>query len=86
MAAGLGLAAAKKLGLLAVILAFGKKFIVFVLAGAAAVGRWFSSIFGGKTRKKALPPAVFPASGGADAGSADSAVQQPADKQDPTVK
>ncbi|HVZ29099.1 MAG TPA: DUF2167 domain-containing protein [Asticcacaulis sp.] len=53
VAAGLGLAVAKKLGLLAVILAFGKKIIVFVLAGLAAIGRWFSSLFGGKKKKAA---------------------------------
>ncbi len=56
VAAGLGLAAAKKLGLLAVILAFGKKIIVFVLAGFAAIGRWFSSIFGKKKKAAAAAP------------------------------
>jgi uncharacterized membrane-anchored protein len=56
VAAGLGLAAAKKLGLLAIILAFGKKGIVLVLAAFAAIGRWFSSIFG-KGKKSVSPVA-----------------------------
>ncbi len=38
VAAGVGIAAAKKLGFLAIALAFGKKFIVLILAGAA--GLW----------------------------------------------
>jgi len=58
VAAGLGVAAAKKLGLLAVILAFGKKGIVLVLAAFAAIGRWFSSTFGKK--KKGVSPVPRP--------------------------
>ncbi len=58
VAAGLGLAAAKKLGLLAVILAFGKKLIVVIVAAFAAIGRWFASIFGKK--KKAVSPVPRP--------------------------
>ncbi len=56
VAAGLGVVAAKKLGLLALILAFGKKIIIFVLAGAAAVARWFSSIFGKKKKAATTAP------------------------------
>ena len=82
VAAGLGLAAAKKLGLLAVILAFGKKIIVFVMAGLAAIGRWFSSIFGGKKKQAAALP---PSSASPSPDAADP-VQQVADKQDPTVQ
>ncbi len=59
VAAGLGVAAAKKLGLLAVILAFGKKAIVLVLAAFAAIGRWFSTRFGKK--KKGVSPVPRPA-------------------------
>ncbi len=81
VAAGLGLAAAKKLGLLAVILAFGKKIFVFLMAGFAAIGRWFSARFG---KKKAATVAAPPSSPPADA--ADPGVQQVADKQDPTVQ
>jgi uncharacterized membrane-anchored protein len=40
VAAGLGVLAVKKLGLLAVILAFGKKFIVILAAAAAGAGAW----------------------------------------------
>lgn len=54
VAAGLGVAAAKKLGLLAVILAFGKKLIIVIVAAFAAIGRWFASVFGKK--KKATSP------------------------------
>jgi uncharacterized membrane-anchored protein len=53
VAAGVGVAVAKKLGLLALILAFGKKAIVFILAAGAAAARWSGSIFGRK--KKAAP-------------------------------
>jgi uncharacterized membrane-anchored protein len=41
VAAGLGVAAVKKFGLLAVILAFGKKIILFIVAAVAGVGAWF---------------------------------------------
>jgi hypothetical protein len=47
VAAGVGVAAAKKLGLLAVILAFGKKFIVLIIAGLALLGGVFRRFFGG---------------------------------------
>ncbi|WP_162233296.1 DUF2167 domain-containing protein [Sphingomonas sp. Leaf33] len=40
VAAGVGAAAVKKLGLLAIILAFGKKFFVLVIAAVAAGGRY----------------------------------------------
>ena len=41
----MGAAAAKKLGLLAVLLAFGKKFIVLIAAGAVVLGRWAMGLF-----------------------------------------
>jgi uncharacterized membrane-anchored protein len=46
VATGLGVAAAKKLGLLAVILAFGKKLIVLIVAAGAAIAAWFRRSFG----------------------------------------
>jgi uncharacterized membrane-anchored protein len=41
VAAGVGLAIAKKLGFLGVILLFGKKFLVVILAAMAGAGAWF---------------------------------------------
>lgn len=58
VAAGLGLAAAKKFGLLAVLLAFGKKFIVIILAALAGIGRWAMGLFGKKKLNEAPPKAV----------------------------
>lgn len=55
VAAGLGLAAAKKLGLLAVILAFGKKFIVLIIAAFAGAGAWFKRQWARLTGKP-VPP------------------------------
>jgi uncharacterized membrane-anchored protein len=46
VAAGIGVAAAKKLGLLAVILAFGKKFIILIVAAGAAIAARFRRLFG----------------------------------------
>lgn len=40
VAAGVGVAAAKKLGLFGILLAFGNKFFVLILAGGAAVVAW----------------------------------------------
>jgi len=45
VAAGVGVAAAKKLGMLGLILAFGKKFIVLVLALGAGVAGWIRKRF-----------------------------------------
>jgi uncharacterized membrane-anchored protein len=42
LAAGVGLAVAKKAGLLGVILLFGKKFIVLILAAFGGAGAWIS--------------------------------------------
>lgn len=46
VAAGMGAAAAKKLGLLGAILAFGKKFIVLILGAFAIAGNWVRKFFG----------------------------------------
>jgi uncharacterized membrane-anchored protein len=45
VAAGVGVAAAKKLGLLAIILAFGKKFFLLVLLAFAGAGTWIKRRF-----------------------------------------
>lgn len=47
VAAGAGVAAAKKLGFLAILLGFGKKFIVLLLAGVAALGGYVRRLLGG---------------------------------------
>ena len=70
VAAGLGLAAVKKFGLLAVILAFGKKFIIVIAAAAAGVGAWFKrqwSRLRGRPVAPRATPAPSHALGGADA-------------------
>ena len=48
VAAGVGVAAAKKLGFLAIVLGFGKKFLVVFAVAAAAAKRFFGKIFGKK--------------------------------------
>jgi uncharacterized membrane-anchored protein len=53
VAAGLGVAAAKKLGLLALILVFAKKAFVLVAAGAAGVWAWVRRRLGLAKRKPA---------------------------------
>jgi uncharacterized membrane-anchored protein len=52
VAAGLGVAVAKKLGLLAILLVVLKKGFVFILAGLAAAGRWFGGVFGLKPKPR----------------------------------
>jgi uncharacterized membrane-anchored protein len=47
VAAGVGVAAAKKLGILGIILAFGKKFIFLIIAGLAVVAGALRKLFGG---------------------------------------
>jgi uncharacterized membrane-anchored protein len=49
IAAGVGAAAAKKAGLIAILLAFGKKFIILIIAGFAAFGAWLRRLFGRKS-------------------------------------
>ncbi|QPQ55890.1 DUF2167 domain-containing protein [Allosphingosinicella flava] len=48
VAAGVGVAAAKKLGLLALLLAFGKKFLVLILVGATGIWRWLRNHLKGR--------------------------------------
>jgi uncharacterized membrane-anchored protein len=57
VAAGVGVVIAKKVGLIGLILLFGKKAIVLVVAAGAAIARWFGSIFGRKKKKAAQTPA-----------------------------
>ena len=53
VAAGIGLVVAKKVGLLGVLLLFAKKGFIIIAGAFAAIGRWFSGIFG---KKKAPLP------------------------------
>ncbi|URW75501.1 DUF2167 domain-containing protein [Sphingomonas donggukensis] len=46
VAAGVGVAAAKKLGLLAILLGFGKKFIILLVLAGGAILRWGRRLFG----------------------------------------
>jgi uncharacterized membrane-anchored protein len=57
IAGGAVAAIAQKTGLLALILAFGKKFIVLILAGFAAIGRGAMRLFGGGKSKQDPPDA-----------------------------
>jgi len=47
VAAGVGVVAAKKLGLIAIILAFGKKFLILIIAVFGGVGAWVKRRFTG---------------------------------------
>jgi uncharacterized membrane-anchored protein len=58
VAAGVGVAAAKKLGLLAIALGFGKKFLVLIVAGGMAVMRWGRKLFGRKETEPDEPAPV----------------------------
>ncbi len=60
VAAGVGIAAVKKLGLLALALAFGKKFMVLLLVGAAAVWQGIKRMFGGKAADDAFVEDAIP--------------------------
>jgi uncharacterized membrane-anchored protein len=46
VAAGVGVVAAKKIGLIALILVFAKKFLVLILAGGAAIAAYVRRLFG----------------------------------------
>ena len=70
IAAGVGAAAAKKAGLLALILAFGKKFIVLVIAGFAAFGAWLRRLLGRRSEDEDLVYEAFAADASSDAEAA----------------
>lgn len=65
IAAGVGVAAVKKLGLLGLLLVFGKKAFILIAAALAGVGARFKSFFGGLFGKKSPPP-PSPGAGGPD--------------------
>lgn len=55
VAAGLGVAVAKKVGLIGVILLFAKKGIVLIVAAFGVIANWFRGLLGGKRKTKAGP-------------------------------
>jgi uncharacterized membrane-anchored protein len=59
VAAGVGATLAKKAGLLALILAFGKKGIVLILAGLAVLGGFFRRLFRGKQEEEVYEEQVY---------------------------
>jgi uncharacterized membrane-anchored protein len=70
VAAGAGVAVAKKLGLLGIILAFGKKFLVIILALLGGVGAWFRRLFNRGEPEAAYEPAAYQSHEGAPAEAA----------------
>lgn len=88
LAAGLGLAAAKKVGLLAVLIAFAKKGFVLILAGLAAIGGWLRKLFGGGKSASRPAPADFGPDHALDPGEghpaeSDPSPMEPADDPGP---
>ena len=61
IAAGAGVAVAKKLGLLGIILAFGKKFLVIIIALTAGLGAWFRRLFNKGEPEVEYEPASYEA-------------------------
>jgi uncharacterized membrane-anchored protein len=85
IAAGLGATAAKKIGLLALVLAFGKKIIVLLIAGVALLGGWLRRLFRRKrdedlVHENAQPPAESTS----DALHAEPLTEAAADEAPPT--
>lgn len=64
VAAGLGVAAAQKLGLLALLAVLAKKAFVLVIAGFAAIAAWVRRMFGRGKAQPAGAAALTPADGG----------------------
>lgn len=81
VAGGVGLLVAKKLGLLAVILAFGKKAFVLIAAGVAAAVAWVRRRLNLKPKPKPEKAKAEPPSGYSVSGPAEP--QDPADSKSP---
>lgn len=81
VAAGLGLAAAKKFGLLAILLLVAKKGWIVIVAGMAAVKAWWGKLFG---KKSTVSPAASDHETVADA-EVESAVVAPVESR-PTIE
>jgi uncharacterized membrane-anchored protein len=61
VAAGAGVAVAKKLGFLGLVLAFGKKFIVIIIALLAGLGAMFRKWFGRREAEEEYQPVAYEA-------------------------
>ncbi|HEU0097427.1 MAG TPA: DUF2167 domain-containing protein [Allosphingosinicella sp.] len=84
IAAGAGVAVAKKVGLIGIILAFGKKFLVLIVALFAGLGAWFRRKFGGGEPEQAYEPAAYDGLEEAqDAAPADPGMRAGPDDSDP---
>ncbi|MET1112326.1 MAG: DUF2167 domain-containing protein [Allosphingosinicella sp.] len=59
VAAGAGVAVAKKVGLIGIILAFGKKFLILILAFGAGIIAWVKRKFGGGEPEPDYAPAAY---------------------------
>jgi uncharacterized membrane-anchored protein len=59
VAAGAGVAVAKKVGLIGIILAFGKKFLVLIIALVVGLGAWARRRFGGAEPEPDYQPAAY---------------------------
>lgn len=59
VAAGAGVAVAKKVGLIGIILAFGKKFLILILAFGAGIVAWVKRKFGGGEPEADYAPAAY---------------------------
>jgi len=59
VAAGAGVAVAKKVGLIGIILAFGKKFLILILAFGAGIVAWVRRKFGGGEPEVEYEPAAY---------------------------
>ncbi|HEX8062495.1 MAG TPA: DUF2167 domain-containing protein [Allosphingosinicella sp.] len=82
IAAGAGVAVAKKIGLIGIILAFGKKFLVLILAFGAGIAAWVRRKFGGAEPEPEYEPAAY--EGYEEAGAeAPAGLQAPGDPDDP---
>ncbi|MCT8001733.1 DUF2167 domain-containing protein [Sphingomonas sanguinis] len=88
VAAGAGVAAAKKLGLLAIMLGFGKKFIALIVVAGLAVVRWGKRLLGRKNAEpdvEAEPAYATEAEHGVEPAPAAPAEPKPTGDQPPAV-
>ena len=80
VAAGAGIAVAKKVGLIGIILAFGKKFLFVILAVAAGLGAWARRKFRGGEPEPEYEPATYESW---EEARPDTAAETPADPAAP---
>lgn len=84
VAAGAGVAVAKKLGLIGIILAFGKKFLILILAFGAGIAAWVRRLFNRSEPAENYEPAAYQSYGDAQAEApADPAAPGEADESEP---